>query len=121
MSSNNLGGEESKNDITENNGAASGTNKIKPISGSQGRSALVEDLQDASCSQESLESNKDRPNSGNSPYENELTEYIDENFDIDETDELWGLQSKMNNCFQLNPNKNDIQKINNKHHTNNLP
>tara|TARA_B110000285_G_C15057298_1_gene580314 strand:+ start:1236 stop:1382 length:147 start_codon:yes stop_codon:yes gene_type:complete len=38
-----------------------------------------------------------------------------ENFDIDETDELWGLQSRMNNCFNLNPNKNDIKKINIKH------
>ena len=28
----------------------------------------------------------------------ELSDYIDENFDLEETDELWGLRNKLNNC-----------------------
>ena len=31
----------------------------------------------------------------------DLSDYIDENFDLDETDELWGIQNQMNNCHTL--------------------
>ena len=52
-----------------------------------------------------------KPNSLSNISPNQL-EDLNENFDIDETDELWGLQGRMNNCFNLNPNKNDIKTIN---------
>lgn len=31
----------------------------------------------------------------------DLSDYIDENFDLDETDELWGIQRQLNNCHML--------------------
>ena len=33
----------------------------------------------------------------------DLSDYIDENFDLDETDELWGIQRQLNNCHMLEP------------------
>ena len=43
---------------------------------------------------------------------NELSEYIDENFELDETDEFMGLQKA--NCHLLRPNQNDIRQIDQK-------
>jgi hypothetical protein len=42
-----------------------------------------------------------------------LSDYIDENFDDDETDELWGGYTKMQ-CPQLKTNMNDIGVIDKK-------
>lgn len=44
----------------------------------------------------------------------DLSDYIDENFDLDETDELWGIQRQLNNCHMLQPNQNDIAQIDKK-------
>lgn len=44
----------------------------------------------------------------------DLSDYIDENFDLDETDELWGIQSNMNRCHTLRPNQNNIAQIDKK-------
>ena len=41
-----------------------------------------------------------------------MSDYIDENFELDETDELWGLEKRV--CHELNPNCNDIVKIDRK-------
>lgn len=41
-----------------------------------------------------------------------MSDYIDENFDIDETDELWVQEKRV--CHELNPNFNDIAMIDKK-------
>jgi hypothetical protein len=47
----------------------------------------------------------DASNSGESKKaKDDLSDYIDENFDLDETDELWGIQRQLNNCHMLYPN-----------------
>lgn len=38
-----------------------------------------------------------------------MSDYIDENFELDETDEFWGAQR--NNCHTLNAKVNDIKHI----------
>ena len=43
--------------------------------------------------------------------EDELSDYVDENFEIDETDELWGLNEQMNKFRHFETKDNDIKKI----------
>ena len=58
--------------------------------------------------QNELEDASSDGNENNQKDPGELSDYIDENFELDETDELWGIQNKVNNCQNLNPHKNDI-------------
>ena len=54
------------------------------------------------------------PNWGNQQAEeeeDELSDYVDENFDIDETDELWGLNEQMDKFRNFETKDNDIKKI----------
>lgn len=41
--------------------------------------------------------------SSENDQKDEMSDYIDENFELDETDELWGVNKKFNNTHNLNP------------------
>lgn len=43
--------------------------------------------------------------------EDELSDYVDENFEIDETDEHWGLNEQMDKFKRFETKVNDIKKI----------
>lgn len=40
-----------------------------------------------------------------------MSDYIDENFEMDETDEFWGVQKTI--CNSMDPKRNDLKMIDN--------